>query len=401
MDVAKLLGMALIAASLLAAPPTFYRDVLPILQNHCQECHRPAEIAPMAFLTYQQVRPWAKSIRADVLIGKMPPWFADPCCGHFENDRSLSMAERETLANWAATGAAAGDPHDSPPPKTWTEGWNLRSPPDQVFSMEKAFPVPAKGSLEYQYFAIPTHFNEDHWVTGAEARPSNRSVVHHAVVYIRQPGSTWTRGPTKADILTIYSPGSTPDISPPGMAKLVKAGSDFVIEIHYTPTGKAVLDRTQVGVTFAKSPPLKQVLTLQMDNSSFVIPPGARDYRVTVWGTLPNDALLLGFFPHMHLRGKSFEYNRIRDDGQPETLLKVAPYDFYWQLSYRLAKPMPLRKETRLEWIGTFDNSASNPRNPDSGVEVRYGHQSWEEMMIGFFDVAVDPGVDKNTFFVR
>jgi hypothetical protein len=255
--------------------------------------------------------------------------------------------------------------------------------------------------VEYQYFAIPTGFKEDRWIAAAEARPSNRAVVHHAVVYIREPGSTWTRGPTKADILTIYTPGSSADISPPGMAKLVKAGSDLVLEIHYTPNGKPAADRIQVGVVFAKSPPRKRVLTLQMDNSTFRIPPGERDYRVTVWGTLPNDALLLGFFPHMHLRGKSFEYTRIRADGQPETLLKVAPYDFYWQLFYRLARPMSLKKGTRLEWIATFDNSANNPRNPDPTAEVRYGHQSWEEMMIGFFDVAVDPGVDKNAFFAR
>jgi hypothetical protein len=185
------------------------------------------------------------------------------------------------------------------------------------------------------------------------------------------------------------------------MAKLVKAGSDLVIEIHYTPNGKPAADRMQVAVNFATSPPQRRVLTLQMDNSTFRIPPGDRDYRVTVWGTVPNDALLLGFFPHMHLRGKSFEYTRIRGDGQPETLLKVAPYDFYWQLSYRLAQPMALKKGTRLEWIATFDNSANNPRNPDPTAEVRYGHQSWEEMMIGFFDVAVDPIMDKNAFFTR
>jgi Copper type II ascorbate-dependent monooxygenase, C-terminal domain len=143
------------------------------------------------------------------------------------------------------------------------------------------------------------------------------------------------------------------------------------------------------------------VLTLQMTNGTFVIPPGDPDYRVTVWGTLPNDALLLGFFPHMHLRGKAFEYTRIREDGQPETLLRVSPYDFYWQLSYRLAKPMPLTKGARLEWIGHFDNSANNARNPDPRAEVRYGEQSWEEMMVGFFDVAVDAQVDKNSFFVR
>jgi hypothetical protein len=190
------------------------------------------------------------------------------------------------------------------------------------------------------------------------------------------------------------------------MAKLVKAGSDLVFEIHYTPVGKRAVDRTRVGIKFATKPPQKRVLTLQMDNERFVIPPGARDFRVRVGGTLPNDALLIGFFPHMHLRGKEFEYSMIRPagnpgDGQPDTLLRVRPYDFYWQLYYRLATPLPIKAGTRLEWIATYDNSANNPRNPDPSAEVRYGLQSWEEMMVGFFDVAVDAGLDKKTFFVR
>ena len=380
---------------------TFYRDVLPILQAHCQECHRPGQIAPMPLVTYAQVRPWAKSIRSQVLSKKMPPWFADPCCGKFANDRSLTASERDTLALWADAGAVEGDPHQAPPPRVWPQGWNLPSVPDVILGMSRPFTVPAKEAVDYQYFIVPTGFKEDRWITAAECKPSSPSVVHHAVVYIREPGETWTHGPTKADILTIYTPGASADVLPPGMAKLVKAGSDLVFEIHYTANGKATEDQTRVALVFAKSPPAKRVLTLQMDSVSFIIPPGDPDYRVTVQGTLPNDALLLGFFPHMHLRGKAFEFNRIDENGKPETMLKVPNFDFYWQLSYRLAQPLALKKGTRLQWIASFDNSANNPRNPDPTVAVRYGHQSWDEMMVGFFDVAVDPGVDKNTFFKR
>ncbi|HXP88531.1 MAG TPA: hypothetical protein VN841_27625 [Bryobacteraceae bacterium] len=392
------------AAAAAASPPTFYRDVLPILETRCQECHRPGQIAPMAFTTFKETRPWAAAIRKDVLSRRMPPWFADPCCGKFSNDRSLTAAERDTLAEWAATGAGAGDPREAPPPRAWTEGWNIPAP-DLVLGPARAFEVPAKGSLDYQYFVVPTGFAQDRWVQASEVRPSARAAVHHAVVYIREPGDTSfpnpTHTPTKADILNVYAPGSAPDVQPPGMAKLIKAGSDLVFEIHYTPTGKRLADRTQIGIQFAAAPPAKRVLTLQMDNTRFLIPPGARDYRVTVWGTLPNDALLVGFFPHMHLRGKEFEYTLVRADGQPETLLRVRPYDFYWQLTYRLAQPRLLKAGTRLEWIATYDNSANNPRNPDPSAEVWYGFQSWEEMMVGFFDVAVDAGVDKKTFFVR
>jgi hypothetical protein len=384
------------------AAPTFTRDVLPILQAHCQECHRPGEAAPMPFLTYDQVRPWAKAIRTQVASRKMPPWFADPCCGKFSNDRSLSQKDRDTLLAWVDGGAVQGDPQDAPPPRSWVAGWNLPSAPAKVVGMAKPFRLPAKGDLEYQYFVVPTGFTEDKWVTAVEVRPSNRAVVHHIVVYIREPGSTWAIGePTTADMLSVYTPGSSPDVLPPGMARLVPAGSDLVLEIHYTPNGQPASDATQVGMLFASSPPQKRVMTLQMTNTSFVIPAGDPNYRVSVWGTLPNDALLLGFFPHMHLRGKAFEYLTIHPDGTPEMLLRVAPYDFYWQLSYRLATPVQLKQGTRLEWSGWFDNSANNPRNPDPSAEVRYGHQSRQEMLVGFFDIAVDPGVGKATFFVR
>jgi hypothetical protein len=359
-------------------------------------------MAPMAFSTYQQTRPWAKAIREAVATRKMPPWFADPCCGKFANDRSLTVSERETLTKWADSGAEKGRESDAPPLRRWPEGWNI-SKPDAVIEMPRAFRVPKTGAVEYQYFIAPTGFKEDRWVQSVEVRPSERAVVHHAVVYIREPGDTWTRGPTKADILAVYAPGSAPDVYPAGMAKLVKAGSDLVFEIHYTPSGKAVDDRIKVGMVFAPAqhPPDRRVLTLQMDNGKFLIPAGERDFRISVWGTLPNDALLLGFFPHMHLRGTAFEYTRILDSGLPETLLRVKPYDFYWQLYYRLAEPIPLKKGTRLNWIATYDNSAANSRNPDPAADVRYGPQSWEEMMVGFFDVAVDASIDKPTFFVR
>ncbi len=353
----------------------------------------------MAFTTYKEVRPWAAAIREAVASRKMPPWLADPCCGKFANDRSLTAVERDTLIEWTNQGVLEGDPHDAPPPRPWARGWNLPAP-GLVLSMP-VYSLPARGPVEYQYFAVHTGFTEDRWISAAEVAPGNRAVVHHVVAFIREPGSMWTHGPTQSDILGIYTPGRSADVLPPGMAKLIPAGSDIVFEIHYTPNGKRVTDQTRVALTFAKAPPEKRVLTLQLTKDDFRIPPGARDYSVTAWGTLPNDALLLGFLPHMHLRGKSFEYLRLRDDGQPESLLKVPAYDFYWQLSYRLATPLPLKKGTRLLTVAVFDNSKTNPRNPDPTKEVRWGQQSWEEMMVGFFDVAVDPQLGKQAFFVR
>jgi hypothetical protein len=403
-----------ITLSPVLAQPTFYKDVLPILQQHCQECHRSGEIAPMPFLTYAETRPWAKAIREQTIARKMPPWFADPMYGHFANNRALSPAQIDTLASWANSGAPAGDPKDAPPARHWPQGWNIGTP-DEVFEMPSAFALPAKGAVDYQYVILPTRFTEDRWIQKVEVRPSNRATVHHAVVYVREPGSKWLQGSpigapfsvplakgfTTSDLLMVYTPGNSFDEWKPGIAKRVKAGSDLVLQMHYTVTGAATEDRTRIGIVFAKEPPKQAVLSLQMSNDHFVIPPGDPNYRVQVSGTLPNDALLISMFPHMHLRGKAFEYLLPGPNGHVETLLKVNHYDFHWQLNYRLAEPRLIKAGTRLTWAGYFDNSPNNPSNPDSTAEVRYGEQSWDEMMIGFFDVVVDRSIDKLKFFER
>ncbi len=368
----------------------------------------------MPLLTYADTRPWAKSLREQVVARKMPPWFADPRYGHFSNDRSLTQAQIDMLAAWVNAGSPPGDPKDAPPPRHWSPGWNIGTP-DQVFEMPQAFHLPAKGAVDYQYLILPTHFTEDKWVQKVEVRPSNRATVHHAVVYIREPGSKWLQGEpagttfsvplatgfTTSDLLMVYTPGNSYDQWPVGIAKRIKAGSDLVLQMHYTATGQATEDRTRIGIIFAKEPPKKAVLSLQMSNDRFVIPPGDPNYRVQVSGTLPNDALLISMFPHMHLRGKGFEYLITGPHGYVDTLLKVNHYDSQWQLNYRLAQPRLLKAGTHLTWIGYFDNSANNPANPDPAAEVRYGEQIWNEMMIGFFDVVVDANIDKPMFFER
>ena len=403
-----------LAGAAASPQPVFYKDVLPILQNRCQQCHRSGEIAPMPFLNYAETRPWAKAIREAVLTRKMPPWFADPRYGHFANDRSLSKLEIDTFLNWVDAGAQPGNPNDAPPAREWPRGWNIGTP-DVVLEMPHAFPIPAGGAIEYQYIILPTRFSEDKWVQQVEVRPSDAATVHHAVVYIREPGSEWLKGRprgeafglpiakslTTSDILLVYTPGNSVDGWKPGMAKKIKAGSDLVLQMHYTAKGKPTVDRTRIGMVFAKERPKQAVLTLQMGSDRFVIPPGDANYRVPVSGTLPNDALLISLFPHMHLRGKGFEYMVAMPNSGFTTLLKVSNYDFNWQLNYRLAEPLLLPAGTRLACAGYFDNSANNPRNPDPAAEVRFGEQSWEEMMIGFFDVAVDAGTDKTTFFQR
>jgi len=397
----RFLFVAMCAGQMQAASPvTFYRDALPILQRRCQECHRPGEAGPMPLVTYNQTRPWAKAVRAAVVKRRMPPWFADPCCGKFANDRTLSKDEVDTLAQWVEDGAVAGDVNDAPRLRSWPEKGNIESP-DALLEMPRPFAVPAKGELEYQRFTLATGFNGDRWVQAVEVRPGARRAIHHVVVYIREPGETWTKGPTTSDMLAVYAPGSLPVEWTRGMAKLIPKGSDLVMEIHYTPYGRAVEDRSSVAMRFAKTPPSKRVLSLQMHKLALAIPPGESDYRVNVWGTLPNDALLLSLFPHMHLRGKAFEYTVSREGAPPETLLRISRYNFHWQLSYRLAQPILLKKGSRISATAWYDNSANNPLNPDPKIEVHWGEQSREEMMVGFFDVAVDPAFDRKSFFVR
>ncbi len=410
--------MKLYAVALLAAT-TFNRDVSPILRNRCQECHRPGQIAPMPFVTFQQTRPWAKAILEAVVSRKMPPWFADPAHGDFTNNPSLPQSEIETIADWVHGGAPKGDTTDVPPVRPWPSDWNIGKP-DRVIEMLKPVAVPASGAIEYQYIILPGGFTQDTWVQKVEVRPGNPALVHHAVVYTREPGSAWLQGKprgvpfalpaspedrpdpalfTTSDILLVYTPGNSYSEWPAGMAKRIRAGSDIVIQFHYTANGRAQQDRTRVGLVFASAAPKQLVLTLQMGNDKFVIPPGDPNYRVQISGTLPNEALLISLFPHMHLRGKAFEYSLPAEKGRLEILLKIDHYDFRWQLNYKLRKPRLLPAGTRLLFTAHFDNSPNNPLNPDPTAEVRFGEQSWQEMMIGFFDVAVDSRFDKKSFF--
>jgi hypothetical protein len=404
--------------------PTYYRDVLPILQGHCEVCHRDGGIAPFSLETYAQARPYADAIRVATQNRSMPPWFAVAGIGRFSNDPSLNEQEIAALADWAAAKAPAGDASEAPAPRHWAESWSIPQP-DLVLKMARPVELPASGDVDYTYEIVPTHFAEDRWVQIVEISPSARANVHHAVVYVRPPDSDWLRHApvgesftaatltdpedrrgaqwTNSDVLLVYAPGSSPDEWPASMAKFVPAGSDLIFQMHYTTSGKKTADQSAVGLVFSKRPPQQRVLTLQLTNDHFVIPPGVDNFRVEARGTLPNDATLLSFFPHMHLRGKRFEYNLVRRSGpeiEMETLLRVN-YHFHWQMSYQLAEPRVLKAGTELQAVAWYDNSANNPRNPDPSVAVRWGEQTYDEMMVGFFDVAVRADLDKRSYFIR
>lgn len=396
---------------------TFHKDVEPILQSRCQECHRPGEIGPFSLLSYKDARPWAKSIREDVLTKKMPPWFADSKYGHFSNDRSLTKQEIETIAAWVDGGAKEGDAKDAPAPKQWIEGWNIPKP-DVVISMKEPFALPAEGEVQYQYIVMPTGFTEDKWIQAVEARPSNRAVVHHIVVFIRPANSRWLRAAQPgipftppgggkdfnntsgagSDILMIYTPGMVPEHWRADLGKMIPAGADLVFQVHYQTVGKPAQDLSSIGLVFAKEPPKQRAYTFATANLSFKIPPQDPNYEVDAKQVFPNGAEVLSLFPHMHLRGKAFEYDAIYPDGRQEVLLNVPKYDFFWQLDYKLEKPVFLPAGTTLVSKAWYDNSPNNPKNPDPTQEVRFGEQSREEMMFGFFDVVMPSNMTLRQF---
>jgi hypothetical protein len=393
---------------------TFNRDVLPILQKNCQGCHRPGEIGPMSFLTWESTRPWAKAIKAAVLDRKMPPWFAEPGFGHFKYDRRMSDADLRTLSDWADTGSIEGDAKDKPAPIAFNDGWNIK--PDMVIEMPMDFDIPATGTVAYQNILVKVNFPEDRWVLSAEMRAGNTQVLHHGRVLVRRPGMEFMKDavPGKAyetgslamatagapDTLGKFNPGLGPqDFALFESAKFIPKGSDLVFNLHYTTVGKAAKDRSKVGLVFAKAPPkFRYFMHNGPTGSNLAIPAGASNQQIVSEMTAQVDAQLVYLQPHMHLRGKDYELRLIFPDGKTETIFK-AKWDFNWQIGYDLAKPIALPKGTRIVGIAHYDNSANNKFNPDPTKLVMWGDQNWEEMQNCFLGILIDPKIDPTTVF--
>jgi hypothetical protein len=435
----------LIASAVLAGSPvpvTFYKDVLPVLQKQCQSCHRPGEIAPMSFMTYQETRPWAKAIKEAVVTRKMPPWFADPNYGHFTNERRLTPAEIDKLVTWVDNGSAEGIEKDKPAPVRFTEGWSIGKP-DMVVEFPHEIQIPATGIMDQSNLVVKVNFPRDAWIKAAELRPGNARIVHHMKAWIRPPGSAWLKdapegelyaprrgqpmaadaapaeqnaAPTNApptnsapdgpqaaqEILAKYNPGvNAQEFTVGDAAKFVAAGSDIVFECHYTTTGKPETDRTKVGIVFATGPPKQRYVTLTaISNTRFVIPAHASNHELKGEAILQNDARIAWVQPHMHYRAKDYELRAFYPSGESEILLK-SKFDFNWQLGYELAKPALLPKGTRLEMTAHYDNSENNPFNPNPNIEVRYGPQSTDEMVVSFIGFVIDVKADPAKLFPR
>jgi hypothetical protein len=371
-------------------PATFTRDVAPILYKHCVECHRPTMFAPMSLITYEEARPWARAIKQRVSARTMPPWGADPTIGTFRNDPRLTDREISTILSWVDGGAPKGRDADLPKPPTFVDNWSIGQP-DAVFAVAEPYSVPATGVIPYQYLRIPTNIAEDKWIQAIEIKPGARAHVHHAIAFTQPAGAPLEQrgalGPGNIGGVTPNKPGV---VFPPGVARLLRANSDIVLQMHYTTNGEAAIDRTTIGVIFAKEPPTKQQMGGSALNARFVIPAGAPNHEVRAARKLATDTLLTSLTPHMHVRGKDMTYIAHLPDGTSETLLSVPKYDFNWQITYQLAQPRLLPQGTEIEVIAHFDNSTNNKFNPDPTQDVRWGDQTWEEMMIGFWGTVVD-----------
>ncbi len=402
-----------------ASSVTFTKDVAPILYANCATCHRPGEMAPMSLITYKEVRPWARSIREKVLSREMPPWYADPSHGEFSNDPRLSQQQIDMVRAWVDGGAKEGDPKDLPPaPKLQNIGWKFGEP-DVVLSMTEEVSVPADGTVPYRYFAVPTNFTEDKYVQFAEIKRGEPSVVHHVIVSVREPdqGPLPPAGEIRAGqqrvnpespeaanqqrqrrtnnpdgMLLGWAPGMSALTLRPGNAKLVKKGSVLIFQMHYTTNGKEGKDRTAIGLYFAKNPVEKRMMTkgISTDPRKLVIPPGDSNFESRSSQVFNEDVHIHMFMPHMHVRGKDFEYKLVYPDGKEKVLLRVPKYDFNWQLTYFVKEPIAVPKGSRIECLAHHDNSANNKFNPDPKITVRWGDQTWEEMMIGWIDYTVD-----------
>jgi len=391
---------------------TYVEHIAPILQKRCVECHRPGEIAPFSLTEYDAVYGWAEMIDEVVHNGRMPPWHADPKYGEFANDRSMTKRELDLIRQWVRNGAPQGNPRDARPPashntadnpaKERVEGWQLPRKPDQVVSMrDDPVTVPAQGlynrqgdrrGIPYKYFMVDPGFKEDKWIKAAEVIPGNPAVVHHILVIVRPPDRKARKlGIGGGEFLAGYVPGLRARPAPEGTAKFVPAGSQFIFQMHYTPIGSEQKDLSKIGLIFADPKEVTQVMvTTRAANRGFEIPAGAENHTVkATTGSLPYDVRLSAMMPHMHLRGQSFSYEAWYPDGTKEMLLSVPNYDFNWQTRYILAKPKTLPAGTRIHCVAAYDNSKYNLNNPNPERSVRWGDQTWDEMMIGYFDILV------------
>ncbi len=375
-------------------PVTYEEHVAPILKKHCQECHRPGTAAPFSLQTYRQTNARADTIAEVVREQRMPPWYASPEHGDFTTKRGLSAEERETILAWVHGGTPQGDPAKGPEPLPALnpeEPWQIGKP-DLVLNVGETHEIPATGPVAYKYALLPHLFTDDTWVSGIQILPDNPRVVHHCnMAYV-----SGAEGFKASNFIMGYVPGVGPANLEEGVALKIPKGSALLLQIHYVSTGKDEKCKISVGFRYARGVVHKQLRHFQLVDKNFAIPPGAPAYKASASRTLEQDVVGYGLFAHMHLRGKDMTFTATTPDGKSETLLMVPNYSFDWQQQYKWPDgKVRFTKGTRIDCVAHYDNSAFNPYNPDPKATVRFGQQTEQEMMNGFFFYTHD-GEDLN-----
>ncbi len=378
---------------------TYSKQVARLMQKHCERCHRPGQIAPFSLTSYEDVVGWADTMREVIEDGRMPPWHANPKFGNFRNDARMTNKDRQTFYKWVENGLPQGDVADLPSPVAYEEKWQIGKP-DVVLKMPKQFKVPPKGIVPYQYFYVDTEFDEDVWVKASEVRPGNRSVVHHIFLFYLPPGrETPNAEDPLYNTIAAYAPGVPAGALQDGLARLIPAGSKLGFQVHYTPNGSEQVDQSEVGLIFADpDEELKEGKVQAAINISFTIPPHARDHKIVSGYQFTQDTFVHSLLPHMHYRGRSFRFVANYPDKTSEVLLDVPNYDFNWQNAYVLKEPKLMPEGTVMMCYGVFDNSKYNLVNPDPTAEVKWGDQTWDEMMLGMFVTSLGPHVKPGEF---
>ncbi len=394
---ALLLGTVAAGAEAAEGVPTFTADVAPILYENCVACHRPNHLAPMSLISYDDVRPWARAVKSKVVSREMPPWGADSSVRAYRNDASLSQDEVDLIAAWVDGGAPRGNDAELPEVPEFAEGWSIGEP-DLVFTMLEPFRVPADGTVPYSYVTVPTNLQEDTWISAHEFRPGDRRVIHHVISEVLEddgvPATAEVklqrdRSRTRARGARVggYVPNRLGTVYEDGVAVRLPAGADIEAQMHYTTIGEPVLDQSSWGVVVAQAPAgdRREAGGGAVANLMFRIEPGNPAYEISAKRRFDEPAYLSNMMPHMHVRGKSAKYIVRYPDGTEEVALWVPNYDFNWQLRYQLEEPIFMPAGSTLEAVFTYDNSANNRHNPDPSAEVRWGDQTWEEMMLGYY----------------
>ena len=371
---------------------TFAKQIAPLFQKRCEECHRTGGVAPMSFVSYEEARPWARSIREKVITRAMPPFHANGALGRYHDDPRLTAEEISLITRWVDSGAPKGNPRELPKPREWKSTW-ANGEPDLVLKVRQPYTLRTSTSDQYVFFVFDHVFSEDTWIRSIVTRPGNAGVVHHANTHVVPPmfkvpeegyiAGAFEPGARGTVMVSGWVPGTNDVLLPEGTAVRIPKGMRFGIQIHYAPTEKETIDQTSLGIYFADGRIDKSLRMMAGDRRDLQIPAGDPSYSLTAKQTFNTDGVIRFFHVHMHLRGKSYAFRFTYPDGRVETPFEVPNYDFNWQRSYILTQPMRVPKGTQVEFIGTYDNSPRNRFNPDPAQTIHWGEKTTDEMMQG------------------